>query len=196
MGCGEIMLGVNLSNKNIEVRSSPGGGSVLGHLCRKECFTFTGRRSGSYYQIIFVSPNGKATGWYKGTNGVSYWKNRYVRTENVGSSYGSYYGKVVFHKVVERTNLYTPRKQYICTLEPGDLVGFGDAPYAGKAGSTEKDWLRINYIKTKKTLGPTSPGESCPIHKFTMYTGLDCDQAYVDTQYFHGSARPHVKGSW
>ncbi len=190
------MLGVNLSGKKLEVRSSPGGGTVLGHLYNKECFTFTGSTSGDYYQILFVSPNGKATGWYKGTSGVSYWKNNYVRSKQVGSAYGSYYGKVVFHKVVEATNLYTPSKQYICTLKPGDEVGFGDAPYAGKAGSTERDWLRINYIKTGQTLGPTKPHQECTINEFTMYTGLDCDQAYVDTQYFHGTTKPHVIGNW
>lgn len=190
------MLGVNLSGKSLEVRTSPGSGSIIGHLYNKECFTFTGRKSGDFHEVVFISPKGKATGWYRGTNGVSYWKNRYVGSKQVGTSYGSYYGKVVFHKVVRDTNLYTPNKTYICTLKAGDLVGFGDAPYAGKAGSTERDWLRINYIKTQRSLGPTRPNQEATIHEFTMYTGLDCDQAYVDTQYFHGTTNPSVKGNW
>ncbi|WP_195336786.1 hypothetical protein [Paraclostridium bifermentans] len=196
MSIGKIMLGVNLSNKKIEVRTSPGRGSIIGQLYPKECFTFTGKKSGDYYEIIFLSPNGKATGWYKGTNGVSYWKNRYVGSRQIGKRYGSYYGKVVLYNVVEATNLYTPRKEYICTLRPGDLVGFGDAPYAGHVGDTQKDWMRVNFVRTNQSLGPTKANDEVTLHEFTQYTGVDCDQAYVDTQWFHGSARPHVKGNW
>lgn len=190
------MLGVNLSGKSLEVRTSPGGGSVIGALYDRECFTFTGNKSGDYHQVIFLSPNGKATGWYKGTNGVSYWKNRYTRSKQVGQTWGSYYGKVVFYKVLRDTNLYTPSKGYLCTLQAGDEVGFGDAPYAAEAGETQKDWMRINYIKTKKSLGPTNEYQEATISEFTFATGSRCDQAYVDTQWLHGSRNPAVKGDW
>lgn len=56
--------------------------------------------------------------------------------------------------------------------------------------------MRVNFIKTNNSLGPTKPNDEVTIGEFTFYTGVDCDQAYVDTQWLHGPAKPHVIGDW
>lgn len=70
-------FGVNLSGKNVPVYTTATGSTLAATLYPNECFVFTGSKSGSRNQVEVLNPSGKwVKGWYVGTNGISFWKNR------------------------------------------------------------------------------------------------------------------------
>lgn len=122
-------FGVNLSGRNLQVYTSVKGGTYVGTIGHKECFAFTGKKvvsNGSeWHEVKFISPKGKAWGWYKGISGVTLWKNKPYSTSTqayCSCKGGRFKGSFKYYKVTRYTELLNLGGEYRATLQPGDLV--------------------------------------------------------------------------
>ncbi|MBO3444969.1 hypothetical protein [Clostridium sp. CCUG 7971] len=180
-----LYFGVNKSGSNINVRSSAGtNNSIVAKMMVHESFCFTGMRSYpsdgyEWHQIEILNPSGKwITGWYRGMNGVGYWKNNPYRKS----------GSRQYYLVKQTTNAYTPGQQFMTTLEPGDQVWCDSQANSGKSGSSQHDWMLFNGFRFKG-------GFEMSIYQYSV--GQDYERisyAYVDTQMKHGAS--HIVGNW
>lgn len=182
-----VQFGVNKSDYNINVRSNVGtSNSIVAKMYNKECFGFTGNKKTDsdgyeWHKIKIRNSSGSwISGWYRGYNGVGYWKNNPYRT---GTSTERQY-----YLVTTKTSYYTPGGEFMDTLEPGDRVYCNTKSNSGISGSSHQDWMLFHGIHFKNGVYMSIREKS---------TGQDYDwisYAYVDTQIKHGDS--HIKGNW
>lgn len=185
---GVAEFGINLSNKNIPVYTKSTGTTSAGTLYPNECFVFTGNTSGSRYEIEFLNSKGDwVNGWYVGTNGMSYWKNRYYFYGNIKVD-GQPQFKARVYKVTKKTGVYHGDKQPMGkgSLYSGDFVFVeSDQCYPG---STERDWMKIRGFTYTSDHDVSGIYSSCD--EYGSWYG------YADTQIKHGSTKPAIIGNW
>lgn len=154
-----LLLGVNRSQYNINVRSGAGTEySKVATMRVGESFCFTGLRSYpsdgyEWHKIEILYPDGSwGSGWYRGMTGVGYWKNNPYSTS----------GDKQYYILTQATGLYTPGGKYMTTLQAGDKV----------------------YCKNKD-----SSGTEMPLSTYTVGQDYErISYAYIDTQMMHGAS--------
>lgn len=185
---GVAEFGVNLSGKNVPVYTASTGTTSAGTLYPNECFVFTGSTSGSRYQIEFLNSKGAwVKGWYVGTNGMSYWKNRYHYYGYIKVD-GTPQFRARVYEVTKTTGVYHGNKQPMGkgTIYSEDFV-FVEADQC-YPGSSERDWMRIRGFTY--TSNPSHTGIYSSCDEYGSWYG------YVDTQIKHGSTKPAIRGNW
>lgn len=185
---GVAEFGVNLSGNNILVYTTSTGTTIAGTLYPKECFVFTGATSGSRYEIELVNPQGSwVKGWYIGTDGMSYWKNRYQYYGMITVT-GSAAFKARVYAVEKSTGIYHSDKTPMGkgTLYNGDYVFVeSDQCYPG---STERDWMRVRGFTYNSN--PSYSGIYSSCDSYGSWYG------YADTQVKHAPRTPAIRGNW
>ncbi|MGX4599089.1 SH3 domain-containing protein [Faecalimicrobium sp. JNUCC 81] len=191
---GYLQYGVNKSDSVLNVRTGPSTSNrKIGQLNVKESFCFTGNKhvdsSGyEWYKIDFLSPSGWATGWYRGYNGVGYWKNNPK----------FFYDGAPVMRVVKTTNLYA--------YDGTTLLGTYPAPTSSSAsnflcypsegchtGRAKKNLLWVNVC-----IGSSLSGSEIyiyePVSKMSKNGGKN--YAFANTNIMNSSVNTNIKGNW
>lgn len=194
---GAMYLGVNKSDSIINVRSGASTShSIVGKIYVSECFAFTGstKSDGSYtwYQIEFRNPNGVwSVGWYRGYNGMSYWKNNPYSTVTTADSLGSNFTAKTY-RVNQTVKVWNGSKSAYFTVAPGHLLLCKDG-YHGKTGSSEHSWLLVHGVRYNPGGGTSQKDELI----LNMNTGGTFSQTgYADTNIKNASTNPTMRGNW
>ncbi len=181
-------FGVNLSGKNVPVYTTATGNTLAATLYPNECFVFTGSKSGSRNQVEVLNPSGKwVKGWYVGTNGISFWKNRAYYYGSIKVD-GRPSFKARVYKITKSTGVYHGDKTAMGKgkLYDGDYIYVeADQCYPG---STERDWIKIRGFTYQSSASKEGVYSSCD--EYGSYYG------FVDTQIKHTPKAPAVRGSW
>lgn len=179
-----VTLGVNRSDYNINVRSGAGtSNSKVATMRVGESFCFTGLRSYNsdgyeWHQIEILYPDGSWNeGWYRGMNGVGYWRNNPYRKV----------GDKQYYRLSQATSLYTPGGDFMMKLEAGRQVYCNSQDRSGITGSKNHDYMLCHGVSF-------SDGDMS-IYQLSSWQDYDqVSYAYIDTQMKHGDS--HVKGNW
>lgn len=193
---GAMYLGVNKSGSNINVRSGASTShSIVGKLYPLECFAFTGttKAEGSYtwYKIEFRNPNGNwIAGWYRGTNGMSYWKNNAYSSVKSADMMGNNSACKTY--IVKSTiRVWNGDKSMYFDVAPGHLLLCKDG-YQGKTGSSEHSWLLCHGVRYNPNASASRKDEMI----INLSGGVFGATGYANTNIKNASTSPKARGNW
>lgn len=189
---GAMLLGVNKSGSTINVRSGASTShTVLAKIYDLECYTYTGstKSDGSYtwYQIECLNSSGKwIAGWYRGFNGMAYWKNNYnsslTSEDRLG---GNFYCRT--YTVYKEVKVWKGDKSAYARIPSGATILCRDG-YQGKTGSSEHSWMLCHGVRYYFD----------GWHKDELFQNIGGfgSAGYADTQIKSTPRQPALKGNW
>lgn len=190
---GAMYLGVNKSSSIVNIRNGAStSNSIIGKLYPSECFTFTGatKSDGSYtwYQVEFLNSSASwVAGWYRGTNGMAYWKNNPYSSVTSDDRLGGN-GPCKTYRCNQSTKIWNGNKTMYATAPIGSLLLCKDG-YQGKTGSSEHTWLLCHGIRYNPGGGINQKDE------LFVHIGLG-SAGYADTNIKKASSNPTMRGNW